>query len=77
MHLSELKKTRKKLEEMGVDKKILDYIDQLSTEDQQGIYHFFLEIMNDELVFIIALKDQSFTERYLKERENLQPLTLN
>lgn len=77
MYFSEIKNTRKKLEEMGVDTKILNYIDELSPEEQKGIYHFFLEIMNDELVFVIAMRDHEFTERYLKERNQIQPLTLN
>lgn len=68
---------RTKLEEMGVDIKILKYIDSLTLEEQQAIYHFFLEIMNDELIFVLALKDQEFTQEYLKQREREQPLVMN
>lgn len=68
---------RTKLEEMGVDIKILRFIDTLTKEDQQAIYHFFLEIMNDELIFILTLKDQDFTEEYIRQREKEQSVILN
>jgi hypothetical protein len=71
------KKIRKKLEEVGVDIQILNHIDSLEHDEQQGIYHFFLEIMNDELLFILALRDNSFSEMYLREKERNQPMSLN
>lgn len=77
MNASEIMKVRKNLIELGVDRKLIDYIDQLSLEEIKGIYTFFLEIMEDELLFVIGLKDLEFTQSYLVEKEKRQPMGLN
>lgn len=68
---------QQKLEEIGVNIRLLHFIDNLIEEEQQGIYHYFLETMEEELAFIIDLIDLKFIKKYLEEKEKIQPMGLN
>lgn len=68
---------RQKLEEIGVDMKILNFIDTLAPEKQKNIYNFFVQIANDELVFVIALLENHSCEDSLKQEIEKLALPLN
>ncbi|MFJ7684792.1 hypothetical protein [Peribacillus butanolivorans] len=57
---------RHRLADIGVDKKILNYIDKLNAESNEK-FTFFVEIVNDELLFAIALINNKESEEYLKK----------
>jgi hypothetical protein len=40
----------------------------MSVDEQEGVYLFFLEIMHDELLFVLSLKDATFTKKYLAQK---------
>lgn len=68
---------RMKLEELGVDTEILAEIDKLSSVEKDGLYHLFLEILNDELLFVVSLNDYSILQKYNRKKEYHQPMVIN
>lgn len=64
-----------KLIEIGVDAEILNQIDAMPPDEQTGVYTFFTEIMNDELLFVLALKNPSFATEYLNRKKQFVGLS--
>jgi hypothetical protein len=73
----ELGEIRFQLINMGVDPILLDYINKMTNEEQEGLFQLFIQIVEDELLFCLALKDLNLSDEYLLQREQYLPLIAN
>lgn len=64
---------REHLFKIGIDPTIVEHLDTLDSANQEDIAMLFMEIANDELLFVISLKDIAFVEKYInsKKKEKL------
>ncbi|MFS0783495.1 hypothetical protein [Bacillus sp. 1P06AnD] len=68
---------RKRIEEFGVNLPTLHYIDQLTPDTQNMIYKYLVEIMDDELLFVITRCNNEESEEKLKMIIDSQSYKLN
>ena len=60
---------REQMNKLGIDKDILEHLDTLSPENQEDIALLFKAVANDELLFILSLKELDFVENRIKFSE--------
>lgn len=60
---------REHLIKIGIDPGIITHLDTLDSDKQEDIAMLFTEIANDELLFVISMKDLPFVEEYLNSKK--------
>lgn len=68
---------REKLLQLGVDEEILDEIDSLPQKEKDGMYTAFIEIMSDELLFVLAMRKPNFVKEYMVRKRQGYQVGLN
>lgn len=61
---------RENLLKIGIDPTIVDHLDTLDSAIQEDIAMLFTEIANDELLFVLSLRDFNFVESYINSKKN-------
>lgn len=64
----DLNQIKIQLLEIGVDQKLIYFIEKMPTETQKGLFNIFLDIVEDELLFVLALTDMTLSDEYLLQK---------